>query len=237
MKNIDIFGSCVTRDAFTFSEKGKYQINEYFARSSIISLYSKPIPVSPTDIKLESSFQKRMVHNDLNKHFRRYVNIASSDFIIIDLIDERFQVIRTKDSYITRSNEFINSGIRINNRAVSEEEREQLWFLKIDHFINDLKQFYAPHKIILHKAFWKKEYKNKKGELISFQNPEINKMNNLLAKYYSRIETGLNDVNIIQLDRFVADENHQWGLSPFHYEDYYYMEFNKQLDLITNNRG
>ncbi|PFE67407.1 hypothetical protein CN316_20615, partial [Bacillus cereus] len=63
MTTIDILGSCVTRDAFKYDGEDVFRINQYYARSSLVSLYSKPVNVALNDINLESNFQKRMVYN------------------------------------------------------------------------------------------------------------------------------------------------------------------------------
>lgn len=231
MTKIDILGSCVTRDAFKF---GGYTLNEYFARTSIISIYSKPISVKMDDIKLPSAFQKRMVYYDLNKKFRSYIQKPTADFLIIDFIDERFPVLKTFDSYLTRSREYVKSELVIKKVTLSDEERLEIWNQKIQEFIKDLNN-YGPQRVILHKAYWQVKYRDKSGQIQDFEDEEIQKNNQLLDQYYRMIEEGVKGINLIELDGFVADENHQWGLSPFHYEEGYYVEFMKKLKQITKH--
>jgi hypothetical protein len=63
--NVTIFGSCVTRDIFDFVEENE-SVYRYFARSSVVSVVSKPIKINLEEINLKSSFQKRIVYYDLN---------------------------------------------------------------------------------------------------------------------------------------------------------------------------
>jgi hypothetical protein len=231
---IDILGSCVSRDAFSIEKDKKFQLDNYFARSSIISMYSKPISVRMEDIQIASNFQKRMVYYDLTKEFQKYIKKSKSDFLIIDFIDERFHVLKTVDSYITRSREFLMSGLTIKKTFVQEEERHELWKQKIDLFVNDIKTYFDPKRVILHKAFWQSEYKGKDGHIHQLQEPDIEKNNSILTDYYDYLEEKLKGINVIHLTGYVSDENHKWGLSPFHYEDNYYIEFLKRLKLISN---
>lgn len=238
MVKIDIFGSCVTRDAFKTTETD-FTINKYFARSSIISQYSKPLNIKEEDIKLPSNFQRRMVFFDLQKMFRRYIENSTSEYIIIDFIDERMNLIKLNhDSYITRSKEFANANLKIKNSTVLHRHNlpEDLWFEKAALFINDIKKKFDLNKIILHKALWQEKYKTVAGELKAFENTEEIKLNNnLLKTYYHFIEANLEGINVIDLnDQFYSDESHHWGKSPFHYEQQYYKRFIDHLVSITN---
>lgn len=51
---IDILGSCVTRDAARYS--AEYQVNRYYARSSLISIYSDSTEIDIKEIGLASDF-------------------------------------------------------------------------------------------------------------------------------------------------------------------------------------
>lgn len=235
---IDILGSCVTRDAFEFNKKD-YEILSYFARTSIISLYSNRLNMNQEDIKLSSSFQKKMVYFDLTKKFTNYINNTKSDFLIIDLIDERFRKANVLDSIITYSNEFKNSKLNYKFSFISQNNIKKLWFEKAQDFIIDLRK-YNPSKIVLHKAYWKESYLDENNNIISFDNQgQIKENNALLYSFYSYIENLLDDegINVIEIAGYHADSKHKWGISPFHYEDAYYNEFMKKLSDITNSVG
>lgn len=105
MRDICIFGSCVTRDVFRISQYlGDLK---YFARSSLISLMSDPLFLRDEEIQLDSDFQKKMIISDFSKNFLNAAGTKDTLFII-DLIDERFDLMKYKQSYVTCSNEFVN---------------------------------------------------------------------------------------------------------------------------------
>lgn len=115
--NITVLGSCDSRDIFRLSEEYNmnniYNIKDYYARSSIISLVSNSIKLSDEQVNLTSNFKKRCVLRDFNKDF--IINIESiareSDFIIIDFMEERFDLLRIEDKYITRNWEVREAGL------------------------------------------------------------------------------------------------------------------------------
>lgn len=230
---IDILGSCVTRDSFSFVNNN-YSIGEYFSRTSIISLYSRKLNLAQKDIKLPSKFQKRMVYFDFAKRFRSYIKNSDSDYLIIDLIDERLKIGRIENSYITISNEFLKSKIDLSYIKINNKKRNDLWLNKVNLLIEDLK-YYGADKVILHKAFWKDTYIDSNNRVQKFDNLElIQEQNSNLEMYYHYIENALTDsgLNIIEIIPCHADSNHKWGLEPFHYEKKYYDIFMNKLKNI-----
>jgi hypothetical protein len=235
---VDIYGSCVTRDAFEV--ESDFTINQYFARSSIISQYSKPLNIKQDEINLPSNFQRRMVYYDLQKIVKRYLQNPATEYLIIDLIDERMNLIKVdEDSYVTRSKEFLNANIKFKNSSVLYRQNlpENLWFKKAALFIEDIKKKFDVQKVILHKALWQEKYKTITGEIKAFENIEEISMNNQLLKmYYDFIETNIEGIRVIDLnEQFISDESHRWGKSPFHYEKAYYEAFMKELQDIIKS--
>lgn len=239
---IDILGSCVSRDVFRFDMQGKYEINKYFARTSLASLYSTPLDIRMDDIKLASDFQKRIVSYDCNKDFIRYVNqpplCELNTYLIVDFIDERFNILEIKTEkinpvYITQSNEWNNAKIEQKTSKVSSSKKLDLWNNAVIRFAQDLKNKYSEDNIIIHRAFWKEKYIDKSGKIQWFENIDYIKTNNLeLEYYYDTLQKLLPAAHIIEINDYIAYENHVWGLTYFHYQDEYYSKFLTILDKI-----
>ncbi|MEK4055169.1 DUF6270 domain-containing protein [Paenibacillus sp. FSL F4-0087] len=104
-----IFGSCVSRDVFRIAQHEKKL--EYYARSSLISLLSNPLEVIQKDISLESEFQKGMIVKDFSNTFLEELKQKNHNTFIIDFVDERFDLMKLDNSYVTRSNEFVNGNL------------------------------------------------------------------------------------------------------------------------------
>jgi hypothetical protein len=236
LTTIDILGSCVTRDAFAFVQHN-YELNSYYPRSSLISIYSPPIYIKKEGINLKSEYQQRLVYFDMTKKFFHHIKQTVADVLIIDFMDERLGVLKTNNTHITHSDELKLSKLKhLLDYEVMEfnEEYLDLWELSALKFIHDVKK--RPfRKIILHKSLYMSNYKTKDGEILPFTDPErverIHSRNVLLNHMYQFIERNMPNLKVIEPSGFSADESHKWGLTPFHYELPYYEYFMEQLKI------
>ncbi|MBD8028609.1 hypothetical protein H9636_18400 [Ureibacillus sp. Re31] len=238
MTTIDILGSCVTRDAFAFVEHN-FELSSYHPRSSLISIYSSPIHIKKEGIDLKSEYQQRLVYMDMTKSFYKHIKETIADILIIDFMDERLGVLKTNNTYITHSDELKLSKLKLLlDYEIMEfnDEYLEMWEISALKFTHDIKK--RPFKkIILHKAFYMDTYINKDGEKVLFTDSEtvkrIESRNILLNHMYQFIERNLQNITVIEPHGFSANENHKWGLTPFHYEQSYYQYFIDQLKQIS----
>src|SRR5688500_18052555 len=107
---IAIFGSCVTRDLFE-DPALRPSLAHYASRSSVISVVAEPVPLAEDEVVLDSAYQKRAVLADFNKTFFPELRALAPDWVVVDLVDERFAVLRTGDSYVTESSAFTGAGL------------------------------------------------------------------------------------------------------------------------------
>lgn len=239
--NIAILGSCVTRDIFEYFPN-QYQIGPVFSRTSVISLMTSPLPVSYQDINLKSEWQKRMVYADFQKSFWDSLQRYHIDLLIIDFIDERFDLCYSDGSYVTRSHEFVESGVehlgqynfQLINRFDSITTETWKWYC--DLFIDRLSYYFSPNKILLHKAFWMPAY-YRNGTVTEFDHQEwIAENNKLLKEYYAHFEKKWKGIHSIDLSQsgLLSCDKHRWGLQPYHYEDEYYMRAGTRIaDILA----
>ena len=68
MTTLNILGGCTTRDVLDCAPNN-FELDEYFARTSIISMMSPAADIDHSLIDLSSSFQKRCVMRDISKTF------------------------------------------------------------------------------------------------------------------------------------------------------------------------
>lgn len=244
MKKIAIIGSCVSRDAFEF-DKSKFDISAaYFPRASIVSLMSKPIEIDHTVLSDENQWLKWVILNDYNKSTITQVKAKKPDAIIVDLIEERFDLININGNFLTRSDDLLKVYplIKEVNAAniVSRNSNDDI-LLFSSHaslFCETLNRELPDVKVIIHDARYSDYYMDN-GKIIKFDEHKCygNKQANARLEMYSKILIKeLKNVAYIKLDNeiSIANKNHKWGLSPFHYTDEYYEEFMARISYLLN---
>lgn len=244
MKKIAIIGSCVSRDAFEF-DKSNFDISAaYFPRASIVSLMSKPIEIDHTVLSDENQWLKWVILNDYNKSTITQVKAKKPDAIIVDLIEERFDLININGNFLTRSDDLLKVYplIKEVNAAniVSRNSNDDI-LLFSSHaslFCETLNRELPDVKVIIHDARYSDYYMDN-GKIIKFDEHKCygNKQANARLEMYSKILIKeLKNVAYIKLDNeiSIANKNHKWGLSPFHYTDEYYEEFMARISYLLN---
>lgn len=234
MKQFTIFGSCVSRDAFRVAEH-KGNLN-YFARSSLISLMSDPLLISDEDIKLESNFQKNMVLHDFNKNF--FEEICADSIIVIDFIDERFNIMRYKESYVTYSNEFVNGKLMevypFERVSRHQKATHELWKKSCILFFDKLLTIVSSERVLIHETYWAHNYIDD-GEVKDYPNQTAIEMNNkMLQDYYAFVRISYPKLKFVSSPR-IGSKQHIWGLSPVHYTDEYYLNIYNQISSYNMN--
>lgn len=234
---VNIFGSCVTRDTLEHDYRKELCIGEYIARQSIISSISVPVEFDEKDIQLNSCFQVRQLESDLKKNaLTRLVN-SDAEYLIIDLIEERFKIGKIKKSYITISNELSQSNVlKCENLKIYEKKkRGRKVYLKhkdiqifIDKFLECLLKKYSQNQIIIHEVYLSDYFIDKTGIKKEFPNYYVvynHRINDILAYMYMCVKKRLPYANVISISsKYVADEKHKWGLAPMHFQEEYYIE-------------
>ncbi|MGN7115887.1 DUF6270 domain-containing protein [Lysinibacillus odysseyi] len=240
MTSLTILGGCTTRDVLDCAPNN-FELSEYFARTSIVSMMSPAAEIDHSLIDLASSFQKRCVTRDISKTFFNELEKKKGQFIVIDFISERLNLVKLGDAYITRSNELVKSKVldQLENYQIIkklDDEIQQLWKKHALQFFQKLKKYFG-NNIILHKTKWRHFYLDVDGAVKEFPNVgEIKLRNEELADYYAFVEEHFPEFIFIDMtdDGYYASADHKWGLAPYHFEDRYYHSLLQKLSHVTD---
>lgn len=239
---VNIFGSCVSRDMLEYDAQKQFCIGEYIARQSIISFLSAPVEFDEKNIQLNSCFQARQVESDLKKNALIRLKSSEAECMIIDLIEERFNIGKVKGSYITLSNEFNQSEVFKNEKIRIYEKKifyGKVYFnhrdIKkyIEQFAKKILEIYSQNQIVIHEVYLANYYLGEDGVKREFSSNYVGynlRINQILEYMYGHLKQKMPDAHIISISKeYVADEKHKWGLMPMHFQEEYYREAVNQL--------
>jgi len=228
---IGIFGSCVTRDLFEHPSL-RPLLGHYAARSSVISAVAAPVAIDEQSVVIPSAWQRRCVLADFGKTCFGQFATAPPEWLVIDLIDERFDLLRVDDSYVTRSSAFAAAGLEERGefcfqlvRRMSEEGCE-LFDAAAQTFAQRVLELVPADRVVLHRALWCTRYRDgadvnefpeRRLELCRLQNAMLTRGYDALAAAFCGRAVEIT----VDAHRRLADAGHRWQLEPFHYEASY----------------
>lgn len=234
--HVAIHGSCVSRDLFEFDNNNIFKIDEYIARNSIISSLAHPLEVD-SQFYEPGDWQKRMVQIDCSKSLFSRLEDAHADYILIDLVDERFALNIVEDTCITWSGGAQKYLPNLQQKIVHASKYPPQKLVEfVNEYCNQLLSLFSPEQIILYRATFLSKYIDKEGKKRPFpleKRPYYQTLNRHVSYLYDMMELKLN-CHVIKLPNdAVAYEGHKWGLAPMHYDDQTYLRVLEAIKNIT----
>lgn len=238
--SVFIFGSCVSRDFIEITDAKNIKLVDYYARSSFASIGGEPIEDDNLLERIDSNWQRAMVARDLGKDIFHSISKNNYDILLIDLIDERFNLARVDGSFCTVSTEYkkYQDSSRYKIVPFDSDEKFELWKEGFRNFIGRLEKVDAIKKIRVSRVFWSEAIEG--GDHFVEPNISYIKRNNeMLRKMYSYMSSFINVNQFIDYPEniLVSASTHKWGVEPFHYvnELYHYTKKSLEVSIVKCN--
>lgn len=226
-QKVDVFGSCVSRDAFEYS--GALSLGNYYARSSVASAFDlEPSGLAGTDLAANpSQFQRRVAHDDLARSAAGVLANSHAACLLVDFVDERFPLLKGEGGYFTYSNELQRAGLDAAKYDRVNWDSKRYWAA----FEPAWKRLVAAapgSKVIVNRAYWATT--DSAGKNLA-NGKTIRWANSVLRRTYARVRRLTPSVQFIDYDAsmLVADPEHKWGRGPYHYVPEFYRQLNRSL--------
>ncbi|MGA0608261.1 DUF6270 domain-containing protein [Phenylobacterium sp. VNQ135] len=251
MPRVAIIGSCITRDLWPIRGDGADGL-AYVSRTSLPSLVSEPLlgfrPAKQPPAGL-NGYQHSAMVADLEKTALARLVAFRPTHLIFDLIDERFDLLSVGRSIVTESWELEASGY-LEQKAFGGARRvprlsaacDRLWTRAAGEVAALIRATpLAEARLILHVSRWAHEVRDGSGLRAPLTNvaimegrpAEIAEHNSLLAGYEATLLDLMPHMERLDAPALrIADAEHRWGLSPFHFIPEYYAEIWRQLEAL-----
>ena len=241
MSRVAIVGSCISRDVWRFrGEAGSDAPADllYISRTSLPSLFATPLAGFRAAARPPGGLRPqphRALVADLRKTALASLVAFAPTHLIVDFIDERFDLLSVGGTLVTDSWELEASGYRAQRalKAARPIPRlsapcERLWLEAAGEFAALVRATpLAAASLILHGARWAPLAD---VEILPGVSADIGAHNALLARYEAAFTALMPPLARVEAAHLrVADKAHQWGPSPFHYGQDYYAEIWRQF--------
>jgi hypothetical protein len=178
-----------------------------------------------------------MVERDIRKDFLNELTRLQFDVLLIDLIDERFNLyVEPGGKACTLSGELVSSrfpndsyrGSRVDSGS---EEFWRLWEAGWVILVNKLRCCGALDRLRVNQVFWAVRTEDGGDFESNYPGWRIGSANEFLARMYRRISADVPSEQFLGFDQGLLTGSiaHKWGISPFHYVDGYYRSAIQQL--------
>lgn len=227
-----IYGSCVSRDTLEIAPQQGIQLAGYSARSSLVSAFARrPTNLLGSSARVRSSFQRRMLEADAQKSLPTVLRSLQYDLLLVDIIDERFNVLakgeeRLTDSPALREADFVAKKAAAWQRIDSGgDEHFGAWTNALDRMLNVVESLPRPIPVAFLDAGWATAISgtgSDSGLSHAGRTPEA--ANELYARYSDYFRSKIPAGQVIRPpgNVTVSDPNHKWGPAPFHYVQGFY---------------
>ena len=251
MSRVAIVGSCISRDVWRFrGDPGPDLL--YICRTSLPSLLASPVagfrtaPTPPGGLKPKPH---RALVADITKTALAELVAFRPTHLIFDFIDERFDLVSVGDSLVARSGELEASGY-LRQRAFAGARDvprlspacDRLWHEAAGQIAALVRATpLANAQLVLHAAQWAHSRRSRAGretpiggvEILPGRPADIAGHNALLERYQAKFTALMPAMARVEApDLRLADPDHEWGLSPFHFVPDYYAEIWRQLAAV-----
>lgn len=191
-----------------------------FNFSSIISLMN-PV-TNPTQCIHRNKYREIMVKRDIISSFWEIVDEVKPEYIFIDFIEERFDILECFNGYITKSDAFEEAQLNLLDFRIIERDSEEclkLWQNSFYKFMEKIENKIPECKIVVIENYLSEQF----GDINSrtyFENiKEIRKKNYTLKQCYDFVKENYKDIptiNASKCDYYFTDKEYEYGAFPSH---------------------
>lgn len=241
-----IHGSCVSRDSLELAPRQEIQLGGYSARSSLVSAFARrPTNLSGASALVRSSFQRRMLEADAQKSLPNVLRSVPYDLLLVDIVDERFNVLargeeRLTDSPGLRESEFVAKRSAAWRRIDSgSDEHFEGWANALDRMLNVAATLPRPVPVAFLDAGWATTVDGSRTDSPSHAGRTPQEANALYERYREYFCAKIPAGQVIRpsVNLTVSDPEHKWGLAPFHYVQGFYDFVGNRLQEISRHRS
>lgn len=219
---LGVWGSYNTRLITQFLiARSRQRRTFHYSNSSVISVMSDE-KVVDKEIVIKNQYRKDALTADWTKSFRKQFEriVEQTDYILIDMLEERFDLLQCGSTYITKSDALRDIDAHFDMDVVSQEEllKSGVWSEKLQQFIKMLESKFSCHQIIILELYLNEIYFDGK-EYKEFSNiQEIRKVNSVLKRIYELFLLYCPGAHYITVDKKLrySSYNHRYGCIPAH---------------------
>ncbi len=236
----------VKRD--TYVTLGGYNLNRVlwkmnrlhnpYCRFNFTSLISLMHPVQGLSCSHKNRYREVMVQRDVTSEFWVILDEVKPDYLFLDFIDERFDMIAYQGGYLTKSDAFEGAQCDLAEIHVidrTSQECRELWEQSCKEFIDRILQHVDASRIVLIKNYLCEMVGNIREQREFDEIEQIRQTNHILRGYYDYFVANCKGVKVVEAsecDLYFTDEKYEYGAIPSHLNEIVNKELAKMAESM-----
>lgn len=225
-------------------------LHDPYCRFNFSSLVSLMHPVRDNiSCSHKNRYREMMLEREIHNQFWDILEEMKPEYIFMDFIEERFDLIAFGEGYLTKSDAFDGAQCMTGksddfdraqcmiekSRVVprKSEECRRLWEESCSQFVKKLQKEYPSVRIVLIKNYLSEKvgdiYQQKEYENIK----EIREINRILEGYYRYFENQLAEVKAVEASEcsyYFTDHQYEYGAIPSHLNELANQEIARMIE-------
>lgn len=201
--------------------------NIRFSFSSLISAMSQKD--DNISVSCENEYRQNMILKDIGGVFVKSIESFNPDLLLIDFLEERFDIIIHNDCYYTYSDAFMDSQHNLKEFNVISRMSANcdiLWERSCNSFVELIERLDERCDVVLVENYLSEGIGNIYKRDDTF-NHRVRELNSKLKKYYCYLEEKCKRIKVIRWNEIpdilkYTDEQFEHGVKPEHLNQYYY---------------
>ncbi len=197
---------------------------ERFQFSSIISLKNVSAREIESVPRHKNAYRDFMLGREYHNKFYSLLDEEKPEYILVDFIEERHDLVIDDGQYYTYSDALQESGFYKEPKLLRRVDPAcaEVWENACENFIGELKKRFLPENVFLVKSYLAKEYGDCHVRKAYENIEDIEKINSVLKQYYSFFEDhfeGIHAIEVFSDSTYFTDYRYEYGCFPWHLND------------------
>ncbi len=196
----------------------RFQFSSIISLKNVIGCEAEIVP------RHKNVYRDFMLEREYHNKFYSVLDEEKPEYILIDFIEERHDLVIDDGLYFTYSDALQESGFYKEPNLLRRTELacKKVWENACESFIGELKKRFLPENVFLIKSYLAKEYGDRQGRKAYENIEDIERINNVLEQYYSYFEDhfeGIHAIEVFSDPAYFTDYRYEYGCFSWHLND------------------
>lgn len=188
------------------------------------------------EITHKNRYREIMLQREKDNGFWNIMENIRPQFLFMDLLEERHDLVKISDRYITKSDAFddavVTAGCGLETVSRDSDECSELWERSFALFAEKVSRYIPLNRVIVVENYLTEAYSDGNAVFPFEDMAAIQKINGILNKYYRYIKDKYPQMIVVEAykaERYCTDIKYEYGCYPWHLNEWANIEIARMI--------